>query len=77
MTDDLRGFSAIAYDAVSMFYRRGEWRLEPFTSRTGNTRWLLQHDGQNFGSMWCESFTHAADTADSWDVLMQTEVNHA
>jgi hypothetical protein len=27
--------------------------------------------------MWCESFAHAADTADSWDTLFETEVDHA
>jgi hypothetical protein len=73
MTDALFGFTIIHYDAVKVFYRRGPWTLEPFTSRAGNTRWLLQHDGQTFGSMWCESFTHAADTADSWDTLFETE----
>jgi hypothetical protein len=73
MTDELSGFWAIAYDAVSMFYRRGCWTLEPFTSRRGNTRWLLQHSGPTFGSQWFESFEQAVLMADAWDALFETE----
>ena len=73
--DELRGFTAIAYDAISMFYRRGAWTLEPYTGRSGNTRWLLINSGPTVGSQWCESFEQAASMADAWDALFEVEAS--